>query len=334
MNFKKTLVVIALAALALPMSAGAVTTSGRSNADLSELIKSLQEQIKNLQGQQMSLRVDVGPANASTNVRFTRALEEGATGDDVMALQAVLAADATVYPEAVITGVFGPLTKKAVERFQMKHGLEAAGRVGPKTLAVLSTQLELTPIAFESSDNLVPDSWDDVIDDSDDSDDTDDNDVPGRGHGKKLCARIAPGHLIAPGWLKRNGMPIIPECQKLPPGIAKILSGRSTSTATSTATTSRDRTAPRIRNIEAEATDDSVEITWTTNEAATSKVYYSTTTTVTTSSPSVNSSTLVTSHSVSISSLEDETEYSFMVESKDAAGNTSRSTVRSFETED
>ena len=74
---------------------------------------------------------------------FTKDLSLGAQNDDVTRLQLLLAGDLEVYPEAKVTGYFGSLTKKAVERFQVKHGVASAGvqgfgRVGPKTRAKLA----------------------------------------------------------------------------------------------------------------------------------------------------------------------------------------------------
>ena len=45
----------------------------------------------------------------------------------------------------IIDGKKGPLTKKAVEDFQKTNGLDADGKVGPKTWAVLSQYLNPEP---------------------------------------------------------------------------------------------------------------------------------------------------------------------------------------------
>lgn len=68
----------------------------------------------------------------------------GSTGSYVRTLQELLAREADVYPERLITGYFGPLTKQAVQRFQLKHGIVSStgdpgyGYVGPKTRAKLA----------------------------------------------------------------------------------------------------------------------------------------------------------------------------------------------------
>lgn len=77
-------------------------------------------------------------ASAAT---LTRQLEVGMSGADVSALQTFLAKDATLYPQGLVTGYFGPLTKAAVANFQSRNGIAAVGRVGPATLPVLNLQI-------------------------------------------------------------------------------------------------------------------------------------------------------------------------------------------------
>ena len=68
---------------------------------------------------------------------LTRQLEVGMSGSDVSALQTFLASDSSLYPEGLITGYFGALTKAAVIRYQAQKGLPQVGRVGPQTIAML-----------------------------------------------------------------------------------------------------------------------------------------------------------------------------------------------------
>jgi len=56
-------------------------------------------------------------------------VQEGATGDDVKAIQGVVGAKAD--------GQFGPRTKAAVIQWQTEHGLAGNGIVGPKTWAAM-----------------------------------------------------------------------------------------------------------------------------------------------------------------------------------------------------
>ena len=77
-------------------------------------------------------------ASAST---LTRQLEKGMIGQDVSDLQTFLAKDATIYPQGLVTGYFGFLTKSAVSNFQSRNGISSVGRVGPITLAAINSQM-------------------------------------------------------------------------------------------------------------------------------------------------------------------------------------------------
>jgi len=239
--------------------------------------------------------------STTSNVgQLLKTLRQGARGDDVKVLQALLAADTSIYPDGLITGYFGSLTAKAVKKLQTKNNLEQVGNVGPKTLQKLNEMLTQNPMGLENTNE-----------------------------GKKPCAIVPPGHLIAPGWLKKQGgvKPTVPSCQTLPPGIAKKL-GIS-------ATTTPDVLTPVISSVSASSTaSTTAAIIWTTNEAATSKVYYATTSPLSfaTTTLFVASSTLVTSHSLNLTGLTASMTYYFAVESKDAANNTATSSQQSFVT--
>ena len=77
-------------------------------------------------------------SNAAT---LTRQLEIGMSGSDVTDLQTFLAQDRTIYPQGLVTGYFGPLTKSAVSNFQSRNGISTVGRVGPITLAAINAQM-------------------------------------------------------------------------------------------------------------------------------------------------------------------------------------------------
>jgi peptidoglycan hydrolase-like protein with peptidoglycan-binding domain len=65
-------------------------------------------------------------------------LDPGMTNSDVTALQTFLSTDSSIYPEALVTGFYGPLTVAAVTRYQTRFGIPAVGRVGPVTLASIN----------------------------------------------------------------------------------------------------------------------------------------------------------------------------------------------------
>ncbi len=77
------------------------------------------------------------PAHALT---ITTQMGFGARGAAVSNLQAFLAEDPKVYPEGLVTGYFGSLTRAAVIRYQAKNGIPRTGFVGPITLAAISSQ--------------------------------------------------------------------------------------------------------------------------------------------------------------------------------------------------
>lgn len=158
---------------------------------LLQQVKVLQDQLAELQKKQGSTMTEL-----KETIALARDLREGMTSDEVTALQELLAADPDVYPEGVISGYFGPLTAKAVRKFQAKHGIETVGTVGPKTRAKLN----------ELAGN---------------------KDFACRAWGKL----IAPGQLK-----KRVGNTDIDlsACAKVPEGIVKKLTGTTTATTTDT----------------------------------------------------------------------------------------------------
>src|SRR3989344_119226 len=93
-----TLLMIGIA----PFGAIAQTSATSSQPTIQEMLAKIQElqtQIKQLQEQTQQMVVQL----ATT-------LRQGAQGDQVKILQAILAADQGIYPEGIISGFFGPLT--------------------------------------------------------------------------------------------------------------------------------------------------------------------------------------------------------------------------------
>ena len=89
------------------------------------------------------------PSSAARAVSpvFNKNLSRGSKGEDVSNLQRLLAQDKTVYPEGLVTGVFGPMTEKAVKKFQAKYGLPQVGIVGPATREILQIVASVSPSA-------------------------------------------------------------------------------------------------------------------------------------------------------------------------------------------
>lgn len=80
---------------------------------------------------------------------ITVQLDIGDRNSEVTELQTYLSTNATIYPERLVTGYFGQLTKAAVERFQTAQGIVSQGtpattgygRVGPITMARINSLL-------------------------------------------------------------------------------------------------------------------------------------------------------------------------------------------------
>lgn len=72
---------------------------------------------------------------------LSRQLSIGARGTDVTLLQTFLASNPAVYPQGLVTGYFGSLTKSAVSNFQSVHNLATDGIAGKNTISVMNTQM-------------------------------------------------------------------------------------------------------------------------------------------------------------------------------------------------
>lgn len=107
------------------------------------------------------------------------------------------------------------------------------------------------------------------------------------------------------------------------------------SAMTGTPVITTDTTAPVITNAVAVVATTSVQLSWNTNENATTKAYYSTTTPVNTTSSStafLENTTLVSGHALTVTGLATSTAYYMVLESKDSSGNTTRTGEFNFTT--
>jgi len=286
-------------------STGAVSADVQAKlnmiADLTKKIQALQDQIKVFRGEQQQV---VG--------QLVSSLKQGSQGEQVKVLQALLASDPDMYPEGLITGYYGSATKRAVGRFQTKHKIESVGNVGPKTLKKLNEVFAATPIAFEAEVGVAT------------AGQAGSSVAPSHASSRP-CVIIPPGHLIAPGWLRKHDgvRPIVPTCQKLPYGIEKKLGTTPTSTTP-------DTTAPVISSIGTSVTTSTATITWVTNEPATSQMMFGLTSVY--GSSTALDMTLMTIHSQTMTGLAAGTVYHFQLQSKDAAGNLATSSDQIFTT--
>ncbi|MBI2096069.1 MAG: peptidoglycan-binding protein [Candidatus Taylorbacteria bacterium] len=269
-----------------------------------------------------------------TDKKLERTLRFGMSGEDVRLLQELLARDPEVYPEAIITGRFGPLTEKAVKKFQKKHGIDTIGIVGPATRA------RLVVIFLTNDDAPLPADIIRRINLLVSGTTTPPNGTTtppitgtttpggGRGETKVEICHIPPGNPAAKHTVV-IGLPAVR---------AHLRHGDTVGGCGGAATTTPpagDVTAPTISNLTASSTGSTgATITWATDEPATSDVWYGTTTPfqVTVGTAHASADGLVLSHSVSLTGLTASTTYQFLANSKDAAGNSATSTVQSLTT--
>ncbi|GHA11777.1 D-Ala-D-Ala carboxypeptidase family metallohydrolase [Streptomyces echinoruber] len=86
--------------------------------------------------------VDVGSAGRASAYGWTRTLQQGASGSDVVELQIRVGGWAAAGAQQTYVawdGDFGPATAAAVRRFQSAYGLSADGVVGSQTQSVLNS---------------------------------------------------------------------------------------------------------------------------------------------------------------------------------------------------
>lgn len=77
----------------------------------------------------LTLSISVQTADAA----IVNSLQVGSKGNEVIKLQQFLATNPLIYPQAIISGVFGPLTQAAVVQFQVAYDIPQVGKVGPMT---------------------------------------------------------------------------------------------------------------------------------------------------------------------------------------------------------
>lgn len=343
-----------IATLLVPFSAGAQT----STTQLLEQIKSLMAQAKTLQDQLASIQQQQQQLNQQTQAtvaQLVSTLSQGSQGDEVTQLQTLLALDSSIYPEGIVSGYYGGLTRLAVQRFQRKWGIEDVGFVGPRTRAQLNA---LWNSHLASSTKLDDDVADDIKDEI----------------GKITLSPLSSDPCAVPGNPLSGSSPIIVKDGKtkimsvgnvffyqdgkhrvlitpntyhekdgkkqviITPGMRMEKDGKfrvmiPCHGTTTPPTNGGDTTAPVISSLNSSVSQTSATISWITNEAATGKVYYSTTSPVSVATASIKSSSLLqTGHSFSLTGLSASTTYYYFVESSDKKGNKATSTQQSFTT--
>lgn len=105
------------------------------------------------------------PSNSTSaqTTPITASMKIGSRGNEVTKLQTLLAQNPIIYPQGLVTGYFGPLTKEAVVQFQIAANIGVDGIVGPNTRSKLNEYINdgigpdfLNPTVY--SDSIVTSS--------------------------------------------------------------------------------------------------------------------------------------------------------------------------------
>ncbi len=163
---KKFLLIVIITAVLLPTFAYAqndlsTTQLSRIIGELQKQVLELKEKIEKLQTELANTKKELSDTRAGFTdtakelqetkqaLVFEKTLRRGEQGDEVKKLQEYLSQFPDIYPEKLVTGYFGPLTEKAVQRLQEKEEIVAQGDpattgfglVGPRTLTKLNELL-------------------------------------------------------------------------------------------------------------------------------------------------------------------------------------------------
>jgi len=119
---------------------------GNSSKTEEQIIQNLLQRIAELKRQIASLQLQLAmmktnQSNSYCTV-FSGDLYYGMTSPEVKCLQQFLTnLGPNIYPEALVTGYFGPLTQAAVKRYQALQGIITTGYFGPLTRAAANNKL-------------------------------------------------------------------------------------------------------------------------------------------------------------------------------------------------
>ena len=314
---------IAILGLICAASAQATTTQSTTTATTTgattthALIASLLEQINVLQAKIRNLIIE----QREVMLELVRNLDVGSMGDDVKSLQEFLASQDGVYPEGLITGYFGQLTRKAVKRFQELNGIDPVGQVGPITRNFIKSlgkkdgvknQIKVKKTSRTVSQNTVATSSTTAT--STESGLLTICHLPGGDPAKAQTITIG-----APAWQahQKHG-DYLGTCVGQNPD-----DGDDDNV---------DTEAPTITDIVQNAASTTASVSWKTNEQATGNFYYSTANPLVLASSTALTLERGTEHSINLSGLSTSTEYFYIIEASDTTGNTATTSQHSLTT--
>ncbi len=142
-NVKRAIAGMTLLTMVAPLAAFAETNTEVQIKALMSQIQTLQLQLKTLISTSMDssttrpdgMGMPPGQMGKMMCLRLDRDLRVGSRGDDVKKLQEMLASDKETGFSGAATGYFGPMTARAMVKFQMRMGIASSttGNVGPMT---------------------------------------------------------------------------------------------------------------------------------------------------------------------------------------------------------
>lgn len=106
-------------------------------------LSALLTQLQSLMARVQELQQQLAEVRGEVRDMIREGIEEGMTGEDIREIQEILASDSDIYPEGLVTGYFGPLTRSAIRRFQERNDLEATGEIDEETKAALEALIEV-----------------------------------------------------------------------------------------------------------------------------------------------------------------------------------------------
>jgi len=123
-----------------------IQTLSDNNETEQKIIEELQKKIEELKKQIAKLQLQIATSKTYQNnpscSLFEKDLYFGMKSEEVKCLQQFLAnLGEEIYPEKLVTGYYGPLTQKAVQRYQALKGIIATGYFGPLTRAKVNQEL-------------------------------------------------------------------------------------------------------------------------------------------------------------------------------------------------
>ena len=154
-------IILALSFMASPALAALATTTD---------IKALEATILQLQAEAARLQQTQSgaPLTREMTHSFGLGARDNTTGGEVSQLQKLLIAEKGVYPEALVTGYFGPATQRAVQAWQKKFKIVTSGTpattgygwVGKRTRESFNKKVSVLPVSsgalsMQTSSNIV-----------------------------------------------------------------------------------------------------------------------------------------------------------------------------------